>query len=103
MFLSQGADGNIIIVNKEIYRQLVFTITDLVWGDSALLAFMTQNLILISRSSVPAGAPGQVCPDDAGQQLQQGEAGVPGEKQRHADRHQLEEGRRGGGGEGGED
>ena len=25
MFLSPGADGNIIIVNKEIYRQLVFT------------------------------------------------------------------------------
>lgn len=33
MFLSLGADGNIIIENKEIYRQLVFTSTNLV-GDN---------------------------------------------------------------------
>ena len=37
MFLSPGADGNIIIVNKEIYRQLVFTSSATlsgVWGDT---------------------------------------------------------------------
>ena len=86
MFLSPGADGNIIIVNKEIYRQLVFTSSG-GWGDtitqSSLLTFMTGiNEIIIFSSPVSAStAQGEVSGDDAGQQLQQAEVGLPSEEQ----------------------
>ena len=90
MFLSPGADGNIIIVNKEIYRQLVFTGSETLSGPGGdrdtstqqILTFRAQNNeMFLLRSPVPASAQGEVSGDDAGQQLQQAEVGLPSEEQ----------------------
>ena len=93
MFLSPGApgaDGNIVIENKEIYRQLVFTSSATLsglWGDTGtlhhtILTFMALiNEIIILRSPVTAWAQGEVRGDDAGQQLQQAQVGLPSEEQ----------------------
>ena len=58
------------------------------------------NEIIILRSPVPASAQGEVRGDDAGQQLQQAEVGLPSEEQGPPDHSDLlAEGRsaRGGG------
>ena len=107
---AQGADGNIIIANKEIYRQLVFTSSATLsglWGGHrdttpqlhSHLWLKIFNKIIILRSPVPASAQGEVSGDDADQQLQQAEVGLPREEQGPPDDSDLlAEGRSGRGG-----